>query len=495
MNKRKFLLVAIIPLLLSYHAQAQIVKWCIHPEYDEITYFGDDLFKCVSRTGKVQLYDRDGEKLLHNVDADSITDFAEGYAVALNGKKILGFLTQTGGHGFYPVSGEYMITKYPFFSEGLLVVADGKGKMGYMNVQGDLAIPCKYLEARPFKQGWASVDMAKKKVYYINFQGKTGNPDRFHGGNLTKGSSFNENGEAVVANYQDYAVIGTNMQVKRKIKYTPDFPVRSCDYAYSENTVDCSQTSDNEKVADNYVETYFQSGVYGYRWKIGGDDKRLPAQFSEAQPFFDGCAIVSKNGKYGMVELVDGEIVASWPEELRVYPNGQHSLLQFELGVPPSLDRDKVVLDFDEGNGIYKKGVPLDYEFKPSFNSGAKECKIRGKVVYDGLLLWEESKDVRIIRINVDMQIVAAKIADENDNQTVKATITNTSNVSISVSAKLNVAGQSVPFKGKLGPKQSKTMLANVKVVENKDVQAVVSVQADGHDCGSKTATVLLKKI
>jgi hypothetical protein len=93
------------------------------------------------------------------------------------------------------------------------------------------------------------------------------------------------------------------------------------------------------------------------------------------------------------------------------------------------------------------------------------------------------------------MQIVAAKIADENDNQTVKATITNTSNVSISVSAKLNVAGQSVPFKGKLGPKQSKTMLANVKVVENKDVQAVVSVQADGHDCGSKTATVLLKKI
>ena len=176
MNKRKFLLVAIIPLLLSYHAQSQIVKWCIHPEYDEITYFGDDLFKCVSRTGKVQLYDRDGEKLLHNVDADSITDFAEGYAVALNGKKILGFLTQTGGHGFYPVSGEYMITKYPFFSEGLLVVADGKGKMGYMNVQGDLAIPCKYLEARPFKQGWASVDMAKKKVYYINFQGKTGNP-------------------------------------------------------------------------------------------------------------------------------------------------------------------------------------------------------------------------------------------------------------------------------------------------------------------------------
>lgn len=485
----------ICALLLSLTAQAQTVKWCINPVYDNISYFGEDLFKCVDRLGKVQLIDWNGKELLQNVDADAVTGFEEGYAIVLKGNKIKGFLAEEGGHEFRAVTGDYSITQYAFFSEGLLTVADGKGKIGYMDTQGKIVIPCKYEDARPFKQGWASVEMEKKKVYYINPQGKTRNPESFHGGKLTKGSSFNENGEAVVANYQDYAVIGTNMQVKRKIDYTSELPVRSCDYAYSKDAVECLKEPNNVKVADKSVEAYSQNGVYGYQWKNGGDESKLPAQFGEAQPFYEGRAIVSKNGKYGVLQLLEGEFVANWPSELRVYPDGKSNQLRFSLEVPSSLDSDQVNLEFDEGDGNYQKNTQLNHEFRPAYSRGLDYCTLKGRVSYDGLVLWEGSEDVKINRITVDIKrpAVTAEFADENDMQTVRAIITNTSKVSASVDATLKVAGHTVPFKGTLKPKQSQTLTIQVKVTESKQEPASVSVTVDGRYNESQTSQVSLK--
>ena len=493
--KTKFTLVAVF-LLLSLAAYAQTVKWCIHPEYAEIDYVCEDLFKCVDFSGKWHFIDLNGNVLIPNVNADAITDFEEGYAIVLKGNKIVGFIAEAQGHGFQPVAGDYSITQYDFFSEGLLVVADSKGKMGYMDVHGNLAIPSKYEQARPFKQGYASVEVGKKNVYYINPQGKTRNPEGFHGGNLTKGSSFNGNGEAVVANYQDYAVIGTNMQVRRKITYTPDFPVRSCDYAYSEGEENgCVERSNFSGEEDNRIERYSENGAFGYQWKNGNEGDKLPAQFSEALPFYDGRAIVSKNGKYGVLSLVEGKFSTSWPDELRVYPDGKCSNLQFALEAPSSLERDQINLEFDEGNGSYKKDIPLEYGFLPNFRDGAKECTLRAKVMYDGLLLWEAAYDLGIDYITIDIKnpAVTTEFADENDNQTVKATITNTSDVDVMVEATLKVDGQSVPFTGTLKSKQSKALTKTVKVTETKNVLATVTVKADGHDCGSKTSTVSLK--
>ena len=487
----------LVVLLLSLSTHAQTVKWCIHPEYDSITNFGEDLFKCVDRSGKVQLVDWNGKELLHNVDADAVTDFdKEGYSIVLKGNKIVGFLAEAKGHNFQPVSGNYTITQYDFFSEGLLVVADGNGKMGYLDVQGQLAIPCKYFEARPFKQGWASVEKKKKEAWYINPQGKEMRPDSFHGGKLTKGSSFNENDEAVVANYQDYAIIGTKMQVKRKIKYTPELPVRLCDYAYSEEAGgDCRETSAFKLEKDNRVESYLMNGAYGYQWKDSGEKEGLPAQFSEAQPFYNGRAIVVKNGKWGVLELLDGQFVANWPKELRVYPDGKSNLLRFSLEVPSSLDSDQVNLEFDEGDGNYEKTMQLNHEFRPKYSRSSNYCTLKGRVSYDGLLLWEGSEDIKANRITIDIKrpVVTTEFADENDEQIVRAVVTNTSNVSVSVDATLKAAGLMAPFKGTLKPKQSKELIIKVKVTESKQVPASVSVKVDGHDCGSETSQVSLK--
>lgn len=495
--KAKFTLF-VTALLFSMVAQSQTVKWCIHPEYDEITYFSEDLFKCVEWSGKIQLINWDGKAILHNVEADAVTDFEEGYAIVLKGNKILGFLEETREHKFQSVNGEYLITQYPFFSEGLLAVADGKGKMGYMDVHANLVIPCKYEQARPFKQGWASVEMAKKSVYYINQQGKTRNPEGFHGGKLTKGSNFNENGEAVVANYQDYAVIGTNMQVKRKIDYTSELPVRSCDYAYSANAKDCSEgkMSINNHDANHNFETFTKNGLYGYRTILEPEDIEIPAQFDKAQNFFDDRAIVKKGGKVGVLELLEGEFVPHWPaESVRVYPDGNTNRLTFALETPNSFSSDEIKLDFDDGSGNFNKNVSRNYTFQPRFIDNAEKCRLKGRVTYDGLLLWEGSQDVKINHITIDIKSpsVTTEFADENDNQTVKTTITNTSDVDVVLEATFKVDGQLVPFKGTLKSKQSKTLTKSVKVTETKNVSATVSVKVDGHDCGSKSSTVSLK--
>ena len=489
-----FILAVLLPIFSSY---AQTAKWCIKPEYSEITLFGEDLFKCVDRAGKVQLIDRNGKELLQSVNADAVTNFSDGYALVLKGKKILGLFAEQ-GHQFTAVSGEYYTTEYPFFSERLLAVADSKGKMGYLDTRGNLAIQCKFVEAHPFMQGWASVEKKAKEVWYITPQGKEMRPDGFHGGKLTKGSSFNENGEAVVANYQDYAVIKTNMQVKKKIAYTSDLPVRPCDYAYSEDAKECEESTGYAWEEDMRIEVYSDNGSYGYRLKNENDRIVLPAQFGEAKPFYSQHAIVKKDGKCGVLELLEGNVVANWPKEsFRVYPDGKCNRLHFELEVPSSLESGKIELGLDEGNGTYKKNVPLMYDLEPDSYRGTNQCLIRGKAVYDGLLLWEDSKKYEVNEITIDIKtpFATSKYADENSNQTVKTVVTNTSDVDVMVDATLNVSGQTTHFRQTLKPKQSKPMTITVKVTEDKDVQAVVSVKSDGHNCGSKTTVLSLKTI
>lgn len=137
------------------------------------------------------------------------------------------------------------------------------------------------------------------------------------------------------------------------------------------------------------------------------------------------------------------------------------------------------------------------YDLEPDSYRGTNQCLIRGKAVYDGLLLWEDSKKYEVNEITIDIKtpFATSKYADENSNQTVKTVVTNTSDVDVMVDATLNVSGQTTHFRQTLKPKQSKPMTITVKVTEDKDVQAVVSVKSDGHNCGSKTTVLSLKTI
>lgn len=498
-------LTLLLALMLTFvFTDAQTVKWMVKPSYTSIVYFSTDIFKCYDQDGKLQLIDWNGTHLLPESVADSVTEYADGYSIALQGKRILGFLDEAKPHAFISVKGEYYISEYPFFSEDLLVVVDGKGKMGYMDAQGQIAIECKYEKARPFRMGRAAAEPEKGQVFYIDSRGRTNNPDGFHGGKLTKGSSFNENGEAVVANHRDYAIIGTNMKVKRKIEYTSNLPVRQCDFAYNKDVGDCPHNDLPIIDYDKNVEIYTKGGTYGYRWNNDMGKTEIPAQFSNAQQFFNGRSIAAKGGKYGILELLNGQFNPSWPaENLRVYQDG-FDRMQFTLAAPACLESNKVKMEFDKGDSNYADCDGLRHNFKVAdqvIDRKDKSCTLCAKATYiesgDELLLWEGIHELGIdyISINLIRPSVMSEYADENNYQTVKATVTNTSDVTVKVSATLSVGGKTTPFNGELKPNQPKTLTVTVQVTEDKTVEATVSAKVDGHNCGSKSSTVSLKKI
>lgn len=501
-------------LLVVICGFAQTVKWVVEPKYADIDNYCREIYICTDQNGKIQLLDENGRALLpDNIEADAVTEYEDGdeYCIVLLGTRIVGFFSENKPDNFQRVSGDYHITEYPFFSEGFLVVSDSKGKYGYLDLKGQIAIDCKYEKARPFRQGRASVEPAKKQVLYINTQGKTNNPDSFHGGKLTKGSSFNGNGEAVVANYQDYAVINTKMQVVKKIKYTPELPVCQEDYSYYDGPDVCDSrhagfkdSSDDYTQEDKRCESFSERGAYGFRYKLGDEAIEIPEQFSKDFGFMNERAIVSLEGKVGIIKLLKGRFEPNWPSEnVRVYEDGAGQA-QFSLSVPASLQSDKVKLSLDKGDNRYTEcdGLSVDFQAPNQIvDRKAKSCTLRAKATYTDngpeLLLWEGTQELGIDYISIGLSNPAAtsEYADENDNQTVKAVVTNNSDIAVIVSATLTVGGKTVPFKGEIKPNQSKTLTATVKVDEDKQVKASVTATVDGHNCGSKSSTVSLKKI
>lgn len=508
---RNFLSIVFIFFIGSL-VKAETVKWLVKPtEYEKITYYSSDVFKCV-KNGQVVLLDWNGNPLLDkDVVADSITDFRGGYALILKnentGFKIKGFLSEQNGHRFQRVEGDYYTSSYPFFSEGFIVVANKKGKLGYLDLDGRCVIECKYQLARPFRKGYASVSENGSRALYINSQGRTNNPIGFHDGKIDKGSSFNDEGEAIVRHEKECVVINREMKVVRSFNYKGVFPIRTYDYAYSEDYVNPELNVNERPNPDKRYMVYDDPSGYGYRDEAG--KVLVPSQFSKAYPVCNRRAIVTKDGKCGILEFVDGEFssyCSSDRDMLVVYPDMMVNNLQYELSIPDQMESEGLIFLFDKGDGTFVE-TDRKVTFKPSFEKDAKRCVLRSMLkTNDGLLLWSEEKTVDIahVRIGVSAPAVASTFAMENDIQQIKATITNQSDIEVTVSPSFTVsldkskknsvsADQGTAIR--LAPGQKKELCISVKVKENELATAKVSVSVNGHHCGSNTSQVQLKKI
>lgn len=502
--KRTILTIA-VALLMGCTAHAQTVKWLVKPQYASITHYSNDIFKCIGQNGELQLLDWEGKPLLENIDFNAVTEYSDGYAIVLKDNRILGFLSEDGSHNFQFVSGDYYATKYSFFSEGYVVVAKGSagGKQGYMDSKGSLALECRYLEAMPVRQGWAVVkkDGTDKTKNYAYLSVGDWHPQNGVDalGDFIWATSFNEEGLALAKGKKGkkYGTFDTKFKLQKinvngnKDENKKQF-VNSYDYSYKPEGSQEVEPPTNAKPAKN-EEYYIEEFVH--------------AQFNDAQGFYNRRAIVSLGDGYGIIELLDGKFETNWPaEKIRVYEyTNEVDPLQFTLAVPASLENGKVKLELDKGDGRFEvcNGLSLVFEVANQvIRSKRPDCEIKAKAIYcdngfPDLLLWEDKQTVGIdyISLNLSSPVVTSEYADENDNQTVKAVVTNTSDVAVKVSATLNVAGRSAPFNGVLKPNQSQIIKVTVKVDNDKQVQATVSAKVDKHDCGSKSSYVSLKKI
>ena len=506
--KKRFCLFFILLWLSAFSVSAATLKWLVKPEYDTICYYSDNIFKCI-KDSKIQLIDFSGRSLLPS-EADTITDFTDGLAPVLDKKgldfKIKGFLTEK-EHYFIQVNGNYYSTRYSHFSETLLAVADEKGRQGYLNTRGDIAIPCKFGKARPFIKGWAAVVSDKDGVGYINKQGEY-MIVHFHYGALSEGTNFNEQGEALVGysknGQSDFAVINTNGKKVRKYEKRRGKPYRDYDYAFCEDGMEIAPKRNNSPSFDEKPIPFFTEGLWNYRI----DDKDIvPAQFTYAGRFADGLAIIALDGKHGVVTLLEGDFSSSFDDNI-VIRSYKKQELHYSLNIPETLDSEQVQVKFDVGDGSLNpiqlnQGV---YTFIPYVAKKAKSCTMRAEVCMDGLLLWKEiiTKEVNpVARISFDAPNKTSDRANEQDILTIVTMVTNNTETPLKVSTIFTNPSFHNGSKNKLvsksdsdatlAPGEKKSFTMTFKVYELETVKIVVTVKSDHQSMGTKSSSIVLK--
>ena len=190
-----------------------------------------------------------------------------------------------------------------------------------------------------------------------------------------------------------------------------------------------------------------------------------------------------------------------------MYPEMSYKNLSYEVQIPDSFNREKLRLRFDKGDG---KMTDADFtmEFRPLFEKGAKVCVLRAQLQSDdGLMLWEEEKtiDIAYVRIELNSPETVSVYAMEDDIQRIKARVTNNSDIDVTVLPSFVLSFDSksrnkkqplspdVPIK--LMPGEKRDLYVNVKVAENEDISATISISVDGFECCSASSRISLKKI
>lgn len=494
--------VAFIPI-----GSAQTITWLVQPKYDSISYLNESVFKC--KLGKqVQLVNAKGRELLVPA-ADSVTNYCENRALILDkkGDKFIirsiidesGLLTK--------VNGDYYTNNYSYFSGGFVSVVGQSGKAGYLDVNGNLAIPCQYRIARPFIQGWASVEPAKRKqqTLYIDSKGNLLKIRGFHDGKVVMGSSFNSLGEALVTYYDnDNAVINTKGEVVREyVRKENVIPIRTYDFSFDESGKNTIPVFSVEISFDTEPTPFLSGQLLGY--KKADHFVALP-QFSKAEKFADGSAIVCHNGKHGIVKLLEGSFSGEFVgEDLIVSPGKQASSYTYNLVVPESMKSESLQVKFDVGDGNMQT-VSLTngkYDFTPVVGD-ASVCRMRMEVLSDGLLLWADSIEKKVTNASLEISapVTISERANEQDELRISSIITNNSDseviVSGAFSAKFadgsnNRFGNKKSFWYKMAPNSQREVFADLIVVEEETVKMYISVTVNQKPYGTKSTVMQLK--
>lgn len=494
--------VAFIPI-----GSAQTINWLVQPKYDSISYLNKTLFKC--KTGKqVQLVNAKGRELLVPA-ADSVTNYCEKHALVLDKigdkLKIRGIIDESGV--LTRVNGDYYTNSYSYYSGGFVSVVGQSGKAGYLDVNGNLVVPCQYRIARPFIQGWASVEPAKRKrqTLYIDSKGNLLKISGFHDGKVVMGSSFNSLGEALVAYYDnDNAIINTKGEVVRKyVRQENVIPVRTYDFSFDESGKSIIPVSSVEIEYDAEPTPFLSGQLLGY--KKAEHVVALP-QFSKAEKFVDGSAIVCLNGKHGVVKILDGSFSGEFVgEDLVVSPGKNSPDYTYNLVVPESIKSESLQVRFDVGDGNMHPVSLINgkYEFTPVVGD-ADICQMRMEVLSEGLLLWADSLEKSVTNASLDISApeTVSERANEQDKLRISSIITNNSDSEVIVSGAFstkfadgsnNKFGNKKSFWYKMAPNSQREVFADLIVVEEETVKMYISVTVNQKPYGTKSTVMQLK--
>jgi hypothetical protein len=391
---------AIVALLLTVQqGMAQSARWAVKPTFQSLMHYGQQTYK-VSSGGKVGVINATGAEILPAA-FDSITNFVNGYALALtnkDGKYKIERIINEATMDATPVSGVFFLTKYPAFHEEKLCVKTAKGDEGFLGSNGKLAIECKYAEVHPFSEDMASVKQKNQKVIYIFENGSPLIGMEPGEGVIYFGSSF-KNGEAVVyargtTDFKGYVINKTGNVVRNYDVDINKVVIDDNDYTlYDKNNA----KPDTQKIVSKVdgPAAFSAGGKYGFKTEAGV--VVLPPQFNWAEGFVGGYAIVNQNAKYGLLKLINGSVSGymNGNTELKV-TNGKTEGFKYMIKLPEELQDGKIEMTFADVAGKQKENASsltstIEREFPLSLTIDGKpsESDYQISVQNDGLCLWK----------------------------------------------------------------------------------------------------------
>lgn len=392
--------VLFVILFVSLHciSFSQIVIWSTPPTYESLEEYGN-LYK-IREHGKVGLADISG-KVLVAVNYDSITPFNEHLALALEydgGKYAVKGIINQHNYSIVKVTERYYVMdKYPFFSEGKLVIYDTSNKYGYLQADGSLFKACQYSKAYPFYSGLACIHKTGNEIAYLQDIGNELTTQLENDGYiLLTGSSFNEEGEAYV---QGKAVGVKRCIIDAKGRIVREAEISGKKLKNYEYRKPFSFFSDQEpSLPSDGINVFLKEGMSGFS---NNNVIILSPQFSEARDFRGGYAKVKKNGKYGILKLQPGSFSGRLNKDIAKVENGKGEAINYLLSMPSAYINKSVIVQLEQGNNILTELTSVasessdkSYTFNPIPKNKEKEIIYHFSIQADGILLWEDSQKV-----------------------------------------------------------------------------------------------------
>lgn len=486
---RRNILIIIMIILAFAFANAKIATWSIHPKYEKLQRYSEDIY-AFQQNGKWGLV-RCGDKEILPANFDYITPFINGFALAgvkEGNRYLLGKIIDESGTTYSPSNKFYLPSNYQYASDGKLVVVNSNGKYGYINTDGSIAIKCQFNNAFPFKEGWAPVKQGNY-TKYISERYDT-NPSNsvlsvdFHYGEMTMSSCFS-NGKAVVAYNRDFALIGINGQKIKKLNEA------NFKQLYKKNNDSGSSSNDFNEILKYNVFT--ENGKYGLK---ENETVVIKPQFdSFASQYNDGTLLAIHNGKYGLIKISDEEIeITAYaqgknPNEIEVDRKGHLKPITVDYNIPSNISTPKVLVDL--GNGIYRNltelgfgnGKDKPFSIIPVIEKNAESCIIKVAIENDGIVLADFVKTYAVdypIILRVSSPGPSTIRANENDYATISSIIFNDSRKQVTVNATWST-GKHVTIT--IPAQSSKTISETVHVTTNftKDISLSLSTGEKAH--------------
>lgn len=202
------------------------------------------------------------------------------------------WVKEPGGDGYYLINkkGERLTSqtwkKVGYFLEGFAEVFDANEKMGFINRQGELIIPCNYL-GTAFSEGLACVmpyGGAEEKYGFIDTTGKVVIPYQYK----QPGTSSFDNGECRVMIGGVVCLINH----KGEVTFKPTLTKNSNGFY--------------QGLSASYTNYETRSGWGYYNRK---NEWVIKPQYENVEDFSGGLAVVQKGGKYGVIDTTGKVII------------------------------------------------------------------------------------------------------------------------------------------------------------------------------------------